>query len=164
MHKIRKPTTISTTKCRNLRFTIFVSASLMNCNVLNKQVSSTVQYGYSEFDNKSIDKQFDTHRVEGRLNYYDRSGFFAFARASWFQQRFEDILTQTDTQNILMIDNVRDFWLTDIGLGYELDEQAGSVQIVFKNIFDRDFDYEEQRGDPMILPNFSVFLRGSYNF
>ncbi|MGF1526468.1 MAG: TonB-dependent receptor domain-containing protein [Candidatus Competibacterales bacterium] len=58
------------------------------------------------------------------------------------------------------------FWLMDVALGYRLPADRGEVSLSIKNVFDKDFEYQETPdfGSPLFYPERLIFLNLSLSF
>ena len=102
------------------------------------------------------------------VQYFAPSGFFAGIGATYVNQHVQFLdpqsLTIAPTQS-------EDFTLVDVGLGYRLPKRWGIVSLEVRNLFDKQFrfqDYAFQAGDqttnPRFIPERTIFGRLVINF
>lgn len=115
----------------------------------------SLEYGYDYFKNaKNLDTsgfvsgftpdgvlKLKTHRIPLSLSYYHPSGWSAQLSTTYFNQEGT------------FIDNVRgslpqqasdEFWLTDFALSYRLPKRYGLISTGVKNLFDKNFNFEDR--------------------
>lgn len=124
--------------------------------IFHKTLTGTLDYTIAHLEDKFSLKESQTHRIKIGLNYFHPSGWFARTSATWRNQDLEDFGST--------VDGVRDFWIVDASVGYQLPKRFGVVILSVTNILDEDFLYEPIGLDSRFLPDRSVNLRVSLNF
>jgi hypothetical protein len=98
------------------------------------------------------------------LRYFAPSGWFATLGATWVRQTVERLPAST------LASGTSDFTLVDAGLGYWLPSRRGQISIEARNLFDRQFNYQDvnfqtsEPRSPRFLPERSVFVRLTVSF
>lgn len=123
----------------------YVSAYLYQ--IISKRVVGSVDYNWyrSQIDDPDTAQDIKLHRTRFALRYFDPSGWFTFATATWREQ---------DRQGGFFIDDGNsNFWLADFGIGYRIPERRGSITFKINNIFDKNFDYDQSAGFEEFVPS-----------
>ena len=116
------------------------------------------EYLFERFDRNEIggDEKFirlRTHRIPLQVHYADPAGFSARLRAVHIDQRgvFAGVpVTMGQDQ----------FWVVDGGLGYRLPQRYGLVALEVRNLFDKEFRFQDtDPGNPVVRPRRLVLLR-----
>ncbi|MCM8855750.1 MAG: FecR domain-containing protein [Candidatus Thiodiazotropha sp.] len=85
--------------------------------------------------------ELETHRLPVTINYYHPSGFIIGVAATYTDQK--GVL-----QGSSIFDSPQDaedtFWLTDLLLSYRLPNKHGLVSLGVKNVFDKEFNFEDR--------------------
>lgn len=123
--------------------------------ILSDEFTFTLDYVWEFFEEGAPLPEIQTNFVKNQLNYFHPSGVFALGQASWRGQERAGAFEPNDKQN---------FWLFDIGVGYEFDNRRGAVTVLFNNIFDKSFKYSSPRDEQFILPEFNAALSMQYTF
>jgi hypothetical protein len=120
----------------------------------NKLWSLNLEYNYSdlesatnvsaiEYNGVSPDGvlELKTHRLPITINYYHPSGFMIGATATYINQKgiFQGSAI-TDTPQ----DANESFWSTDLVFSYRLPDKYGLVSLGVKNVFDKEFNFEDR--------------------
>lgn len=126
--------------------------------VLCKQTSATLDHIYSVFEDNIFETEVDTNRIRAGLNYFSPSGWFIFSSATWREQKLSGY------DGFEAEDGVRDFWIVDLGVGYQLDKRHGQITLKAHNLFDQNFHYFPTGLESEILPGISGILGFSVNF
>jgi outer membrane receptor protein involved in Fe transport len=98
------------------------------------------------------------------LRYFAPSGWFATLGATWVRQTVERLPAST------LASGTSDFTLVDAALGYWLPSRRGQISIEARNLFDRQFNYQDvnfqtsEPRSPRFLPERSVFVRLTVSF
>jgi hypothetical protein len=71
------------------------------------------------------------------VNYFHTSGFFAGLRGTYVHQEVERPVSNP------LLDGKDDFFLADLALGYRLPNRKGMVSFEVQNIFDEDFNFQD---------------------
>ena len=124
--------------------------------ILCKDLAATIDYSRVILEQSIADDRNETDTLGLSLRYFAPWRVFLFTKATWRRQE----LSATDIN-----DSTEAFWLVDAGLGYRLPKRHGSVELVFGNIFDESFRYQDIDGRGAVLfQDFSATLRTSINF
>src|SRR5262249_27300358 len=118
-------------------------------HVLSPEVTLTSDYSLSKLneDRLSAAQGYTTHRVTSALNYFHPEGYFATLRATWRQQASSIDVLDDQTSS----DKLTSFWLFDANIGYRLPDRYGSLQVSFRNLLNRHFDYQSLPSDGRVL-------------
>jgi len=105
----------------------------------------------TEFGN--LPKKVETFRAPVGVNYFHPSGFFAGAVGSYVNQDVDRSKSSTQA------DGRDDFFLVDVAAGYRFPKRRGIASISVVNLFDKDFDYQDDsfrefRGESSTGPYF----------
>jgi hypothetical protein len=105
----------------------------------------------TEFGN--LPKKVETFRLPVGVNYFHPSGFFAGAVGSYVDQDVDRSKSSTQA------DGEDDFFLVDVAAGYRFPKRRGIASISVVNLFDKDFDYQDDsfrefRGESSTGPYF----------
>jgi len=98
------------------------------------------------------------------LRYFAPSGWFATLGATWVRQTVERLPAS------ILASGTSDFTLVDAALGYWLPSRRGQISIEARNLFDRQFNYQDvnfqtsEPRSPRFLPERSVFVRLTVSF
>ncbi|MFM1848244.1 MAG: hypothetical protein RL417_1718, partial [Pseudomonadota bacterium] len=131
--------------------------------VLGSRVSLTSDFIRGIEEDNLVNSETDSERVRLGINYFDPSGWFGFARATW---RNQSITSNVDrTPDALESDTIGDaFWLMDVGLGYRFPKRHGQLVLSLNNVFDTDFNYVAPGYETVVLPGIYGGLSFSFNF
>lgn len=123
--------------------------------ILGDRVTASVDYSWEFFDDESVFPSTDTARFAPRINYFAQNGLFAFGQAAFrYQERGGDLTPRT----------YDDFWIFDLGLGYEFNKRQGAVTLTFNNILDESYSYSPITDEALLYPDFGAALDISLNF
>ena len=105
----------------------------------------------TEFGN--LPKKVETFRLPVGINYFHPSGFFAGAVGSYVDQDVDR------SKSSVQADGRDDFFLVDVAAGYRFPKRRGIASISVVNLFDKDFDYQDDsfrefRGESSTGPYF----------
>ncbi len=123
------------------------------------QWAASLQYeqeNFNEEDEFSIIPSTNTRIVPGTLAYFHPSGVFARLRLTYVDQGVE---VGDERER----DEHEGFLLTDVGFGYRLPKRLGIVNIEVRNLFDKDFEFQDlnlrtETGEaPRFVPELTVF-------
>lgn len=137
--------------------------------VISDELASTVEHIWSsrdtlftaqkrneEFSTTLADSSIEEQQVRFNLRAFHPSGWYGFTRASWNMQDLGGISEDLDGKH--------DYWLFDVGIGYQLAHRQGALQFDVSNLFGEEIAYTSssqqaaQSGDPLLA------LRFRYNF
>ncbi|MGI9318767.1 MAG: hypothetical protein ACR2QW_15675, partial [bacterium] len=81
--------------------------------------------------------EVDTMSVPISANYFNPNGFFASVRGTHVDQEVErpEFTTRAEGED--------DFFVVDVSTGYRLPNRRGHVSLGILNLFDEDFDYQD---------------------
>ena len=125
------------------------------------------EYSYEKFERDFLDgmqepdrpAELKTQSLEFSGNYFHASSFFGRITATHVKQEIENILSTSGTSSA----NDR-FWISDATLGYRLPKRIGKLELLMKNLFDKEFNYQSTHpgtGTPLpssFYPERSFFL------
>ncbi len=125
-----------------------------------------LDYAYEErdFDFTQVDNlgAFNnlvrTHRARPEARYFLPMGFFAHARATYYDQHVDQFDPGTAAAGT--VDS--DFWIGDVALGYRLPERWGSVTLSVLNVSDREFAFYHSSLEENVVPARTVLLSLSF--
>jgi tetratricopeptide (TPR) repeat protein len=101
-----------------------------------------------------------THRVSVKLAYFHPSGFTAHVEGNRVHQAGVFELPLFPEPGFSLAADRDSFWFVDASIGYRLPKRYGLISIVAKNLFDKDFRFQDtDPGNPLILPERLVVLR-----
>ena len=101
-----------------------------------------------------------TRRLPITLNYFRPGGFFARFAATPFRQDIEQQITTGGTTK-----DSDSFWIADLALGYRFPKRHGLVSLEIKNLFDKEFKFNDldfQSGlprTPLVQPDRLVLIK-----
>lgn len=98
----------------------------------------------------------ETHRVRLGLNHFWPGGWYTFGAATWRHQRASGLDE--------MLDGLHDFWVVDAGLGFQLANRHGAVELKVQNLLDQDFKYSLTSDETFLLNDLALGLAARYNF
>ena len=137
-----------------------------------ERVALSGEYFYDRFERgipgfvDAFPVELKTHQWPLGAKYFHPSGWFAGWRTRYVQQSVTfAVSTAGDTQS-----DRESFWLSDAQLGYRFAARRGVVSLDVRNVFDREFRYHEieflgtEPSDPLLLPDRTVYLRGTFSF
>lgn len=124
--------------------------------VISSGLVGTIEHAWIRGESESFDSETRTHRIRFGMNYYDPSGFFTFASATWRHQD-RDFGPGFEEQE-------SDFWIASGGLGWQFPDRHGNIQLAARNIFERNFTYEPVGSNVTIFPDVDITLGVSLNF
>ncbi|MBI1871205.1 MAG: FecR domain-containing protein [Chlamydiae bacterium] len=134
------------------------SENLLNAyfyQILTSELTGTLDYTFAHFEEDFSLQESQTHRLKIGTNYFHPKGWFVRTAATWRHQ---------DLDGFGSADGIRDFWIWDASIGYQLPKRYGLVILSVTNILDQDFLYESIGLDARFIPERSVNLRVSLNF
>ncbi len=114
--------------------------------------------------------QLRTLTVPLSVQYFDPSGFFAGLGVAYVNQRIQYLDLSSFTPLPAESEN---FTVVNAGLGYRLPKRLGLVAFEVRNLFDREFNFQDnsfqtgvgQRGaNPLYIPERTFFGRVTLNF
>jgi hypothetical protein len=76
--------------------------------------------------------------VPTKVSYFDPRGWFASLGVTYVDQTVRRNATQS-----VLAQGSSDFALVDLAFGYRLPARRGMLSLVFMNLFDKDFDYQD---------------------
>lgn len=124
--------------------------------VICRSLVGSVEHTWVESESEAFDSETRTNRVRLGMNYFDPSGFFSFASATWRHQNRDAGPDSEDEES--------DFWIASGGIGWQLPHRHGSIQLAARNIFERKFIYEPVGSDVVFFPDVDISLGISLNF
>jgi Tfp pilus assembly protein PilF len=126
---------------------------------------------YNTFENDeasvlSIPAELETLSVPLAINWFHPSGVFAGITATYVDQEVERIEFGEE------VETGDDFVVVDLSVGYRFPKRRGIVSLSIKNLFDEDFDYQDDgfrtfRDEPALspyLPELSLIGKVTVNF
>ena len=123
--------------------------------------AASAEYQFEHFDTvdeNSLD--FKTHRVPLGANLYHPAGIFIKLKATYVNQEgnFLDSLSNS-------FEGRDQFWICDASIGYRLPKRFGIFSIEGKNLFDRNFMFQEiDTLNPLIQPDRLIFGKLTLSF
>lgn len=127
--------------------------------VLSDRWVGSLEYQWTRFErtDEELYSRTGTHRVAGGLRYFDPSGFFGYALATFRSQEADESFE---------LDNgTRNFLVTDAGIGYRLPHRHGRIVLQIENIWDRNIVFEQILGsDAPIAPELSAKILATFTF
>jgi tetratricopeptide (TPR) repeat protein len=132
---------------------------------VGKTLALGLDYAYEErdFDFTEVDNlgAFNhlvrTHRVRPEARFFLPMGFFATARATYYDQHVDQVDPAFGAGSV-----DSDFWIGDVGLGYRLPERWGSVTLTALNVTDREFVFYRSSLEENVVPARAVLLSLSF--
>jgi tetratricopeptide (TPR) repeat protein len=122
-------------------------------------LSAEYQFERLERDENALNvealRDVSTHRVPLEIRFFDPSGLFAAARATYVHQEghFQDssgVINPGDDS----------FWIVDASLGYRFDHQRGLVSLEARNLLDEQFQFQDtDPANAIINPDFMILGR-----
>jgi tetratricopeptide (TPR) repeat protein len=111
--------------------------------------------------------QLDTTSVPLGIRYFHPNGIFAGLVTTFVRQDLEFRLSNTRTELAQ-----GDFTVVDLTLGYRLPKRLGMLGVTVKNLFDRDFLYQDSsifsndsfNINPLYLPTRTIFVNAVLTF
>jgi tetratricopeptide (TPR) repeat protein len=101
-----------------------------------------------------------THRVSVKLAYFHPSGFTAHVEGNRVHQAGVFELPLFPGPGFSLAPDRDSFWFVDASIGYRLPKRYGLISIVAKNLFDKDFRFQDtDPGNPLILPERLIVVR-----
>ncbi len=101
-------------------------------------------------------KEVKTHRVPLGFNFFHPSGLGLFFKATYFNQdgEFQRLISGN-------FESGSDkFWIADAAISYRLPKRYGFITIGAKNLFDKEFNYQDTDiRNPIIQPDRTIFGR-----
>jgi outer membrane receptor protein involved in Fe transport len=100
---------------------------------------------YDKFENQSnslvstsVPKRVTTKTLPAKVAYFHPSGFFGGISVTYIDQevRREEISFQAEGDS--------SFTLTDLSVGYRLPKRWGVASLTVQNLFDKDFEYQDE--------------------
>ncbi len=102
-----------------------------------------------------------TRRVPLSASWFHPLGFFARAKATWFDQEgeFYPMIFLTGEPPVPAENS---FWVVDASLGYRLPRRLGLVAVEGRNLFNRTFRFQEtDPAHPSVLPGRAVVVKAT---
>jgi tetratricopeptide (TPR) repeat protein len=134
-------------------------------------ISASVEYGYSRFETDTDFESFKTlktHRVPLGINFFHPTGLFLRLKATYVDQRGEFVVWELTPDWTLerSIKEDRDrFWVADVLLGYRLPKRYGIISLEAKNLFDKEFRFQDtDPSNPEIIPERSILAKITLSF
>lgn len=128
------------------------------------RVAVNVEYQYEQLQDISaypFESIIKTQRVPLGLNFYNPSGIFVKIIETYVNQRGTFLGSSTGSFE----PGDDQFWITDASVGYRLPKRYGILTIEAKNLFDRDFNFQETDPlNPLIQPARLVFAKLTLSF
>ncbi len=127
--------------------------------VFSKRWVGTVDYDWfkSELTDPDVYQDLKLHRSRFTLRYFDPSGWFSFATATWREQNRDG--------SFFVEDGNSQFWIVDTGVGYRFPSRKGSIVFKCNNIFDKQFDYDQSPGfEEFVAADIAGEVLLSFNF
>lgn len=142
--------------------------------LVDRNWSVTLEYLYQgltmqggQFLRTTYPTQLDTSRLPLNIRYFDPSGFFAGAGATYVYQRMD----YDAEANPAAVSGDSDFVLFDAMVGYRLPKRWGILALEGRNLTDKRFQYQDysfmtasNNLDPQFLPERTVLGRFILNF
>lgn len=100
----------------------------------------------TELSNPNEPTKISTHRLPLGVNYYHASGFFSRCKATYVDQEVDSSAGGESAGD-------EHFWVVDASMGYRLPKRRGIVSVGVKNLFDKEFRYQDvnfQSGEPLV--------------
>jgi outer membrane receptor protein involved in Fe transport len=127
----------------------------------HRRLALSAEYQYERFERSADSLNFGvqeatTQKVPLGLRFFHPSGLTLGMQATYVDQDGEfqpkgGACCQPGSSN---------FWLVDAGLSYRLPKRYGFITVGARNLFDREFQYQETDfNNPTILPSRTVFAR-----
>ena len=126
----------------------------------HKWLSLTAEYLYERADRtdefSAGIKKITTHRVPLGVNFFHPSGLGVFFKATYFNQDGEfQRLIEGNFES-----GSDQFWIVDAAISYRLPKRYGFITIGAKNLFDKEFNYQDTDiKNPIIQPDRAIFGR-----
>jgi tetratricopeptide (TPR) repeat protein len=135
---------------------------------LNRYFALKLEYQYELFEvdelSTPIPEEMETEIAPIQLSYFHPSGLFSRLAATYVSQ---DVFDRTYLKTTLR----DEFVLVDMAMGYRLPKRYGLLSLEIRNLFDRDFNYQEviDRSSqdvlaPLFLPDRSIVLQLAISF
>ncbi|MES9832919.1 MAG: tetratricopeptide repeat protein [Candidatus Thiodiazotropha sp. DIVDIV] len=116
---------------------------------LNPNIGLTGEYTYENFERDFTEGLVDadkpasliTQSTTLGLTFAHTSGLYSKVSGSYVDQEIENILpvgTSTDSDQ---------FWVTDLTIGFRLPNRMGKIEMLTKNLFDKEFNYQSINPD-----------------
>lgn len=123
--------------------------------IFGESMAFALSYAYEYFDDSDPLPDTKTVRVAPALRYFHSSGAYAALTPAWrYQERGGEITPKVSD----------DFFVWNLGLGYEFDSRHGRAFLDFRNILDEDFSYSAITDEAALLPRFGAVLGLNLNF
>ncbi len=127
--------------------------------VLSDRWVGSLDYQWTRFErtDEELYSRTGTHRVAGGLRYFDPSGWFGYAVATFrSQEADESFELDNGTRNSLV---------TDAGIGYRLRHRQGRIVLQLENVWDRNVVFEQILGsDQPIAPELTAKILATFTF
>ena len=113
-------------------------------------------------------KDLETHTFPMSVSYFLRNGLISRVQAIYARQDIElSPFTGGSSDNTFKDKDA--FWIFDAELGYRFPKRIGNASVLVKNIFDKNFDYQDQNFrsqdpvTPRFIPERTVFFKLTLN-
>ncbi|MES9851901.1 MAG: tetratricopeptide repeat protein [Candidatus Thiodiazotropha sp. L084R] len=111
---------------------------------LNPNIGITGKYSYEKFKRDFVEGIIESDRPASQLTqttslgltYAHSSGLYSKITGNYVDQEIENILPVGTS-----IDNDQ-FWITDLTIGFRLPKRMGKIEVLTKNLFDKEFNYQ----------------------
>jgi tetratricopeptide (TPR) repeat protein len=129
----------------------------------------SAEYQYEHFDTPvefmiNDVSELDTHRFIFGINFYHPCGFYAKLRPSYISQDGK-FASSTPFDPFATINGEDDFWYVDASIGYRLSKRYGKVTIEARNLFDKNFRFQDtDPSNPKIYPERLILVKFTLAF
>jgi hypothetical protein len=107
--------------------------------------SLSLEASYDKFENESdslvstsVPERVTTRTFPANVTYFHPGGFFSGVTVTYVDQ---EVRRESDSLQAEGDDN---FTLTDLSVGYRLPKRRGVASLTVQNLFDKDFDYQDE--------------------
>ncbi|MES9939278.1 MAG: tetratricopeptide repeat protein [Candidatus Thiodiazotropha sp. 6PLUC2] len=111
---------------------------------LNPNIGITGEYSYEKFERDFVEGIIEADRPASLLTQTTALGL-TYAHASGLYSKITGNYVDQEIENILPIDTSTDsdqFWVADLTIGFRLPKRMGKIEILTKNLFDKEFNYQ----------------------
>lgn len=124
-------------------------------HVLSDSFTSALNYSWEHFEEFAPLPETETWRLQPVLRYFSECGLFAFTNGVWRVQ---------DRSSIYSLKEKENFWIFNLGGGYEFDNRKGAIEFSVENIFDKKFYYSPVSDEAEVFPGVGFWTRAGYRF
>ena len=130
-----------------------------------KWLALSGEYLYERFERERIDlgaRDVKTHYVPLGINFFHPSGFSAFLKGTYVNQKgsFDRLF-----QEGVFEPGEDDFWVVDAAINYRLPKRYGFITVGASNLFDKEFQYfDTDPANPRIQPDRFIFAKVTLAF